>query len=111
MQHLIGYKAYRRGIIGCLADAGRYVYFLLSRKRYVEIKSYPKDSFADFRHFVNLLHKFVPRHFFLRRPLPVPTPAAGGLAALGRYLADTPPSNGFLSLGEPLTDPLKERRC
>ena len=109
--HLIGYKAYQRGILGCLADSDRYIYFLLSRKRYVEIKSYPKDDFQDFRHFVHLLHKFVPRHFFLRRPLPVPAPKAGGLAALGRQLEDTAPSGGFLSIGESLNSSLQEDRC
>jgi len=108
--HLIGYKAYRRGIFGCLADAERYIYFLLSRKRYVEIKSYPKEDFEDFQHFVTMLQKFVPRRFFLRRPLPVPPPDAGGVAAMGPDLARRVAADGFLGLGDPLIDPFLEGR-
>jgi hypothetical protein len=105
---LIGYKAYQRGIFGCLAASDRYIYFLLSRKRYVEIKSYPKDDFEDFQHFVTALHKFVPRRFFLRQPLPVTPPEGGGLAALGQDLARVSTAGDFLAIGDPLVDPMRK---
>ena len=30
--HLIGYKAYRSGYFGCLADKDRYIYFLFAKQ-------------------------------------------------------------------------------
>jgi hypothetical protein len=106
--HLIGYKEYRRGFFGCLADSDRYIYFLLSRQRYVEIKSYPKHDFEDFQHFVAALHKFVSRRFFLRRPLPVASPEGGGFAALGQDLKRLSMPVDFLGIGDPLIDPMGE---
>jgi hypothetical protein len=108
---LIGYKAYQRGFFGCLAGRDRYVYFLASRGRFVEIKSYPKDDFEDFPHFVTMLQKFVPRRFFLRRPLPLPSMDAEGLASVGRVLERLSPAEGFLGLRDPLVDPFPRKRC
>jgi hypothetical protein len=97
--HLIGYKAYRSGYFGCLADKDRYIYFLFSKKRFREIVTYPKEDFESFHHFVAFLHKFVPLHFFLRRPLRMASLGTRDLSAIGRRLGRALRADVFLSPG------------
>ena len=106
MMHLIGYKAYQRGYVGCLADTKRYVYFLFARQHFREITVYPKADYQDHHHFVVSLHKFVPRHFFLRRPEPLASLENSVLAAIGQKLDRSLPSEMFLSLKNPPSDPM-----
>lgn len=102
--HLIGYKAYRKGYIGCLADTHRYVYFLFARQRFREITTFMKDDYQDYQHFVASLHKFVPLHFFLRRPVPVASLENNVLAAIGQKLERSLLRDAFLSLKVPRSD-------
>jgi len=102
--HLIGYKAYQRGYIGCLEDTHRYVYFVFARQRFQEITTYLKEDYQDYRHFVASLHKFVPLHFFLRRPIPVASLESSALAAIGEKLERSLLRNAFLSLTDPSSD-------
>ena len=85
--HLIGYKAYQKGFFGCLEAEDRYVCFLFSRGVFRPITTYAKDDFESHDHFLATLHKFVPRHFFLLRPLPLKSLGAGDLAIIGQSWA------------------------
>ena len=96
--HLIGFKAYRRGFVGCLADGRNYVYFVFSQGAFKPIKSYPRAQFENMAHFVASLHKFVPLQFFLRRPIPLRSLEHSLLQPLGRYLAKTLTAEAYLSL-------------
>ena len=104
--HLIGYKAYRSGFFGCLADKDRYIYFLFAQKRFREIVAYPKEDFESFHHFVAFLHKFVPLHFFLRRPLRMASLGTNELSAIGRRLGCSLRDDVFLSPGAALCEPV-----
>jgi len=104
--HLIGFKAYRSGYFGCLADKDRYIYFLFAKKRFREIVTYPKEDFESFHHFVAFLHKFVPLHFFLRRPLRMASLGTRELSAIGRRLERSLREDGFLSHGAASCDPV-----
>ena len=104
--HLIGYKAYRSGYFGCLADKDRYIYFLFAKKRFREIVAYPKEDFESFHHFVAFLHKFVPLHFFLRRPLRMTSLGTSELSAIGRRLERSLRADVFLSPGAAPCDPV-----
>jgi hypothetical protein len=97
--HLIGYKSYRSGYFGCLADEDRYIYFLYAKKRFREIVTYPKKDFENLHHFIASLHKFVPLHFFLRRPLRITSLETSDLSAIGRQLECPMWVDGFLSPG------------
>jgi hypothetical protein len=96
--HLIGYKAYQRGYIGCLEDKNHYIYFLFARQHFQAITTYLKEDYQDYQHFVASLHKFVPLHFFLRRPIPVASLENSALAALGQKLERSLFRDAFLSL-------------
>lgn len=100
--HLIGYKAYLKGYIGCLADTHRYVYFLFAKQRFREITTYPKEDFQNHQHFVAFLHKFVPLHFFLRCPVPLASLENSALAAVGQNLERSLSRDAFLSLKDSL---------
>ena len=102
--HLIGYKAYQRGYVGCLEDTSRYVYFLFSRHHFREITTYLKKDYQDYQHFMASLHKFVPLHFFLRRPVPLASLENSVLAAIGQNLERSLSRDTFLSLKDPLSD-------
>ena len=104
--HLIGYKAYRSGYFGCLADKDRYIYFLFAKKRFREIVAYPKEDFESFHHFVAFLHKFVPLHFFLRRPLRMASLGTSELSAIGRRLERSLRADVFLSPGASPCEPV-----
>jgi hypothetical protein len=104
--HLIGYKAYRSGYFGCLVDKDRYIYFLFAKKRFREIVTYPKEDFESFHHFVAFLHKFVPLHFFLRRPLRMASLGTRDLSAIGRRLECALRADVFLSPGAAPCDPV-----
>jgi hypothetical protein len=95
---LIGFKAYRRGFVGCLADGRCYVYFTFSRGVFKAIQHYPQTQFESLAHFTTSLHKFLPLRFFLRRPFPLPSLESKALEALGRHLAASLPPEAFLSL-------------
>lgn len=102
--HLIGYKAYQRGYIGCLEDTHRYVYFVFARQHFREITTYLKEDYQNYHHFMVSLHKFVPLHFFLRRPVPLASLENTVLAAIGQKLERSLPQDAFLSLKDPLSD-------
>ena len=104
--HLIGYKAYRSGYFGCLADKDRYIYFLFAKKRFREIVTYPTEDFERCHRFVSSLHKFVPLHFFLRRPLRMASLGTSELSAIGRRLERSLREDGFLSPGAAPCDPV-----
>jgi hypothetical protein len=95
---LIGYKAYRKGFFGCLVRGEQVVCFLFAKQTVRVITCYPKSDYVSYDHFVASLHKFVPRHFFLRRPLPLLSLEAGYLSAIGRKLACGPAHEMFRSL-------------
>lgn len=78
---LIGYKAYRKGFFGCLETEDSYTCFLFSRNTYRAVTTYAKADFACHDHFLATLHKFLPRHFFLHRPVPLASLEARDLAA------------------------------
>lgn len=96
--HLIGFKAYRRGYVGCLDDEHAYVYFTFSRGAFKAIQQYPQAQFESRAHFMTFLHKFLPLRFFLRRPFPLPSLENSDLEALGRRLAASLTPDAFLSL-------------
>lgn len=104
--HLIGYKSYRSGYFGCLSDKDRYIYFLYAKKRFREIVTYPKEDFESVHHFVASLHKFVPLHFFLRRPFRVASLGTRDLSAIGRRLERSLRADGFLSPGVAPCEPV-----
>jgi hypothetical protein len=104
--YLIGYKAYQRGYVGCLEETHRYVYFLFARQRFRKITTYLKEDYQDYRHFVASLQKFVPLHFFLRRPIPVASLENSALAAIGQNLERSLPRDAFLSLNNLPPDPM-----
>jgi len=83
---LIGYKAYRKGFFGCLETEDRYICFLFSRHNYRAVTTYAKADFTCYDHFLATLHKFLPRHFFLNRPVPLASLEARDLAAAARSL-------------------------
>ena len=85
--NLIGFKAYRKGFFGCLEAEDRYVCFLFSRGIFRPITTYPKEDFECHDHFLATLHNFLPRHFFLQRPVPIVSVSARDLAVAGRALA------------------------
>ena len=95
---LIGFKAYRRGFVGCLADERDFIYFAFSRGAFKPIQIYPRAHFESAAHFVMSLHKFVSLGFFLRRPIPLPSLENSVLQALGCYLAKTLTADAYLSL-------------
>lgn len=95
---LIGFKAYRRGFVGCLADGRAYVYFVFSRGAFKPVQSYPRAQFENTAHFVTSLHKFVPLRFFLRRPIRLPSLENSLLQSVGRSLAGTLTAEAYLSL-------------
>ena len=108
--HLIGFKAYRRGYVGCLADERDYVYFTFSRGALKPIRTYPRAQFENVAHFVTSLHKFVSLGFFLRRPIPLLSLEANALKVLGRYLAKTLTADAYLSLRRIETGPMTGNR-
>lgn len=85
--HLIGFKAYRKGFFGCLEAEDRYVCFLFSRGTFRPITTYAKEDFECHDHFLATLHKFLPQHFFLQRPVPIVSVSARDLATAGQALA------------------------
>jgi hypothetical protein len=107
--HLIGYKAYRSGYFGCLADKDRYICFLYAKKRFREIVTYPKEDFESVHHFVAFLHKFVPLRFFLRRPLRMASLETSDLSAIGRRLERAMGADGVLSPGVAPCEPVSTR--
>ena len=95
---LIGFKAYRRGYVGCLVDGRFYVYFTFSRGAFKPIQRYPRALYESPARFMTSLHKFVPLRFFLRRPIPLTSLASSDLEALGRHLAVSLTPEAFCSL-------------
>jgi len=85
--HLIGYKGYQKGFFGCLETEDCYTCFLFSRRLFRPITTYAKADFECHEHFLATLHKFVPRHFFLRRPVPLASLNTRDVALVGQALA------------------------
>ena len=83
---LIGYKAYQKGFFGCLEDEDRYVCFLFSKNTFRAVTTYAKEDFTCHTHFLATMHKFLPHHFFLRRPVPLASLEARDLAIVARKL-------------------------
>jgi hypothetical protein len=108
--HLIGFKAYRRGYVGCLTDECDFIYFAFSRGAFKPIQRYPRAHFESVAHFVTSLHKFVSLGFFLRRPIPLPSLENSVLEALGCYLAKTLTAEAYLSLRHMAADPMSGNR-
>jgi hypothetical protein len=83
---LIGYKAYQKGYFGCLETDDDYICFLFSKNTFRAVTTYAKEDFTSQAHFRAMLHKFLPRRFFLPRPVPVPSLTSCDLAAAARRL-------------------------
>ena len=86
---LIGYKAYQKGFFGCLEDEGRYICFLFSKNTFRTVTTYAKEDFTCHDHFMATMHKFLPRHFFLRQPVPVLSLEAHDLAFAAQCVTPT----------------------
>ena len=85
---LIGYKAYQKGFFGCLEDEARYICFLFSKQTFRAVTTYAKEDFTCQAHFLATMHKFLPHHFFLRRPVPLASLEAHDLMLAARQLTD-----------------------
>jgi len=69
---IIALSSYRSGYTGIIEEEERYVFFHASRRGTAKtILEYSKADYTNLDHFQSVITKFVPRTFFLAKPLTI----------------------------------------
>lgn len=77
---IISIKSYSNGYTGIFEEDNRYVLFNLSKKgKLKKLNEYNKEEFADYKHFVGMMSKFIPYSSFLKEPVKIESITIGEL--------------------------------
>ena len=69
---IICLRSYSHGYTGFMDELGQYVFSQFPRQGKIKrLFAYDKSDFTGYRHFIGGISKFIPRLFFLERPVPV----------------------------------------